>query len=134
MTLAQRQKEMIDEINAVGDCFDQYSYLILQSGLLPPFPEERRREEHLVRGCQSRVWLHTWTEGRRFRLQADSDTLIIRGVLTLLIRLLDGVDAREVAETELTLLRETELAATFTSDRSSGMGAVLRQIRQSASE
>lgn len=134
MTLAQRQKEMIDGINAVGACFDQYSYLILQSGLLPPFPEECRREEHLVRGCQSRVWLHTWTENGSFHLRADSDTLIIRGVLTLLIRLLDGADAREVAATELTLLRETELAATFTSDRSSGMGAVLRQIRQSASE
>lgn len=134
MTLAQRQKEMIDEINAVGDCFDQYSYLILQSGLLPPFPEERRREEHLVRGCQSRVWLYPWKEDGRFRLRADSDTLIIRGVLALLIRLLDGADAREVSETELTLLQETDLAATFTSDRSSGMGAVLRQIRKSASE
>ena len=134
MTLAQRQRDMIEEINAVGDCFDQYSYLILQSGLLPPFPEERRREEHLVRGCQSRVWLYTWTENGFFHFRADSDTLIIRGVLTLLIRLLDGADAREVAETELTLLRETDLAATFTSDCSSGMAAVLRQIRQSASK
>lgn len=134
MTLAQRQKNMIDEINAAGDCFDQYSYLIFQSGLLPPFPEERRREGHLVKGCQSKVWLNAWKEDGRFRLRADSDTLIIRGVLALLIRLLDGADAREVSETELTLLQETDLAATFTSDRSSGLRAVLQQIRKSASE
>lgn len=134
MTLAQRQKDMIAGINAVGDCFDQYSYLILQSGLLPPFPGERRREEYLVKGCQSRVWLYTWTEEGRFHLRADSDTLIVRGVLALLIRLLDGADPREVAAAELTLLRETELAATFTSDRSSGMRAVIRRIQESASK
>lgn len=134
MTLAQRQKDMIAGINAVGDCFDQYSYLILQSGLLPPFPGERRREEYLVKGCQSRVWLYTWTEEGRFHLRADSDTLIVRGVLALLIRLLDGADPREVAAAELTLLRETELAATFTSDRSSGMRAVIRRIQENASK
>lgn len=134
MTLAQRQKDMIDEINAVGDCFDQYSYLILQSGLLPPFSEELRQEGYLAKGCQSKVWLHAWKEGGRFHLRADSDTLILRGVLALLIQLLDGADPREVSETELTLLQETQLAATFTSDRSSGMRAVLQQIRKSALE
>lgn len=65
-------------------------------------------------------------------MQADSDTMLIRGVLAVLIDLLEGTPANEVAETEITLLQETELSATFTSDRTSGMRSILRQIRASA--
>ncbi len=59
MTLEEKQEQLIAQINAIGDCFDQYSYLIVRSHDLPPYPEEYRTEEYLVKGCQSKVWIHT---------------------------------------------------------------------------
>ena len=132
MTLREKQEKMVREINSLGDCFDQYSFLIFKASQLPPLPEEQRTNARLVSGCQSRVWLITETQDGIFHMAADSDTMLIRGILAVLMELLEGTPAREVAETEITLLRETELSATFTSDRTSGMRAILRQIRTSA--
>ncbi len=132
MTLKEKQAELIRVINGMGDCFDQYSYLIFKASQLPPLPEKLRTNARLVSGCQSRVWLITQVEDGTFHMQADSDTMLIRGILAILTELLDGMPAREVAEAEITVLRETELSATFTSERNIGMRSILRQIRLSA--
>lgn len=132
MTVQEKQEAMIQEINSLGDCFDQYSYLIFKASQLPPLPQKERTNARLVSGCQSRVWLITETKNGIFHMRADSDTMLIRGILAVLTELLDGMPTREVAETEITLLRETELSATFTSDRSIGMKAILRQLQGAA--
>ncbi len=129
MTLAKRQEQMIREICSLGDAFDQYAYLLVKAQLLPVLPEEQRREEALVAGCQSRVWLYVREEAGRIRFQADSDTLLLRGVLQLLTELLDGQPAEEVAALPLRLFSETELGATFTSDRNTGIRTILSRIR-----
>ncbi len=129
MTLAEKQDRLIREINAKGDCFDQYSYLIIKAQQLPPMPEARKTPETLVPGCQSRVWLYRWTEDDAVHFVADSDTLILRGVLQLLRELFDGENAAEVAALPVRLFEETELAATFTSDRNTGVQTILTRIQ-----
>ncbi len=120
---------MIQNINAMGDCFDQYSYLIVKAQQLPAMPEERKTQEALVPGCQSQVWLYVWTETGNVHLMADSDTLILRGVLQILRELFDGERVAEVLALQVRLFRETELAATFTSDRNTGVQTILRRIQ-----
>lgn len=134
MTLAKAQDRLVDEINALGDAFAQYEYLISLSGLFPPMAPEERTEERLVRGCQSRVWLDMQLRDGRFYLRADSGTLIIRGVLALLCELLNGRPAAEVAAAQLDFLQRTELTATFADTRRQGLAAVLGRIRRFAAQ
>ncbi|MCD8116631.1 MAG: SufS family cysteine desulfurase [Oscillospiraceae bacterium] len=129
MTLAEKQELMIQNINALGDCFDQYSYLIVKAQQLTPLPEEMKTPAALVPGCQSQVWLYTRTENGRLFILADSDTLILRGVLQILRELFDGENVTEISALPVRLFQETELAATFTSDRNTGVQTILRKIR-----
>ena len=116
MTLSEKQNAMIAEINRLGDCFEQYSYLLVNIG------------ETLVPGCQSKVWLSVRTVHGRVYFDADSDTLILKGVLQLLRELLWGEEISEVSALHITLFTETELAATFTSDRNTGVREIIRRI------
>ena len=129
MTLAEKQRQMICTINAMGDCFDQYSFLLLKAGQLSPMPDEHKTDDRLVAGCQSKVWLKLTVIEGCFYMEADSDTLILRGVLAVLSDLLNGAPAADVAALPITLLQETELSATFTSTRSSGLSGILETIR-----
>ena len=132
MTLIEKQERMIAEINALGDCFDQYSYLLVKAQELPDLTEAQKTDAALVPGCQSQVWLYVWTEFGRLRFEADSDTLILRGVLQLLRELLDGEPVRDVTALDVRLFAETELAATFTSDRNTGVKSILRRMQSIA--
>lgn len=132
MTLAEKQEELIASINALGDCFDQYSYLIVRSNDLPPLPEECRTDKNLVKGCQSKVWLHIAFPGGVLHLDCDSDALILKGVLAVLRDLVEGSSAQELAVLKWTFLDRTELGATFTSARSAGMRQVLQTLQQEA--
>ena len=132
MTLTEKQEQLIASINALGDCFDQYSYLIVRSNDLPPMPEEYRTAENLVKGCQSKVWLHIAFPGGALHLDCDSDALILKGVLAILHDLVEGASVQELAALEWTFLDRTELGATFTSARSAGMRQVLQTIQREA--
>ena len=128
MTLSEKQNVMIAEINRWGDCFEQYSYLLVKSQELPSMPENLHIGETLVPGCQSKVWLSVRTVHGRVYFDADSDTLILKGVLQLLRELLWGEEISEVSALHITLFTETELAATFTSDRNTGVREIIRRI------
>jgi len=132
MTLEEKQTRMIAEINKLGDCFEQYAYLIFKSGQLPPMPEALRTDENLVSGCQSVVWLSLSVADGRMYLEAATDTLIIAGVLQILRELLEGEPAAEIAGLNIRLFSETELSATFTSDRNTGVKSILKRIQETA--
>ena len=128
-TIQEKQDRLIDDFNELGDSFDQYSYLVTISGSLPEMPETEKTPERLVAGCQSQVWLAMRAQGGRFYLEADSGTLIIRGVLKLLEELLNGETLADVAAAEITFLRKTAIMETFESSRQKGMGYILKRIR-----
>lgn len=132
MTLQEKQIRLRDEVNALGDCLEQFSYLTTAAGELPRLRDELRSPEYLVSGCQSKVWLCISFLRGRIHLDADSDTLLLKGVLYLLLSLLEGCPAQEVAETEITCFHETELLASFTESRNHGFRSILATIRREA--
>ena len=128
MTLSEKQTVMIEAINNLGDCFEQYSYLLIKAQQLPPMDESLHISEHLVRGCQSKVWLYMKKTDGRVYFDADSDTLILKGVLQLLRELLWGEKSVDISALEIKLFSETELAATFTSDRNTGLKEIIKML------
>ena len=131
MTIKECEAQMADEINALGDCLDQYSYLIAKSGQLPPMEETARDKCRLVAGCQSKVWIGVEIKAGRVHLEMDSDALVIRGVLALLGDLLEGRTVQEIIQMEpFGLFERTELAVTFSSERRQGIDSMIRQIQE----
>lgn len=130
----QRQQKKIDEINALGDCFDQYSYLLYRAGQMPPMDAAYKTDAYRVKGCQSVVWLDLKVCDGVMVMQADSETLLMKGVLAVLADVVNGASPQEICANAITIFDETELAVTFESDRLSGLRSILRRIRQAAQE
>ena len=128
------QRELIQQFQGLGDGFDQYAFLIELAGLLPPLAREMKTPERAVRGCQSYVWLDLSIDEGLFRMDADSDTYIIKGILYLLRRMFDGQPPAAVAAAHLTIFEETEITATFGADRQKGVGRVIEDIQRFAAE
>ena len=95
------QEEIIEEFSMFDEWLDKYDYLIGLSETLPPIAPEHRTNQYLIEGCQSRVWIDARMEDGRIRFTADSDAIITKGIIALLIRVLDGRTPREVLDTEL---------------------------------
>ena len=130
--LEQNRIKLREEFSEFEDGFERYSYLVEIAGMLPPMAEELHTDENLVRGCQSHVWVSTEAKDGRFFFEADSDTLIIKGVLLLLQDLLCGVPLEEAASVELDVLADAGLTAEFSDERQKGIGFVMRRLKEDA--
>lgn len=126
------QTQIIQEFNAIGDSFDQYSYLIELACQLPALPDSEKTEEHLIKGCHSLVYLLIHVEDGRLYVRADSNTLILKGVLFLLIQMFSGQPVGEIAKARVRFLSETALMETFESDRQKGIGYIIQKIQTTA--
>ncbi len=132
--IRQEEESILREFRELGDPFAAYSYLLGLAALLSPCPEAVKRKENAVEGCRSSVWLSSWAEEGRFRFQADSDTYVIKGLLYLLMNLLDGRPLAAAAEAELTFWRDPLLLGSFDSRRQKGIGHVAATLRRQAAE
>ena len=128
------QEAILEEFRQMGDPFGCYSYLLALAGLLPPCPAEVRSPENEVKGCQSHVWFRSWGEDGRFRFQADSDTYILKGLLYLLMNVLDGRLLEAAAGAELYFWKDPMLLGSFDGPRQKGVGYVAAALRRSAAE
>jgi cysteine desulfuration protein SufE len=132
--IAAEQETILEEFRQMGDPFGCYTYLLALAGLLPPCPEEARVPENAVKGCQSHVWLRSWEEEGRFRFQADSDTYILRGLLYLLMNVLDDRPLEAAAAAELYFWKDPMLLGSFDDHRQKGIGYVASALQKSARE
>lgn len=132
-TIKQVQSELIDEINATGDILFQYTYLVDIAGRLPRMTEEEKQAAMKVEKCQSNVWLIISVDNGAVHLKADSDTLIVRGLLQLIIRLFDGRTPQEILGVDVRVLTATELSEAFAEERMTGFGEIIRTIRAALS-
>lgn len=123
------QEEIIEEFSMFDEWLDKYDYLIGLSETLPPIAPEHRTNQYLIEGCQSRVWIDARMEDGRIRFTADSDAIITKGIIALLIRVLDGRTPREVLDTELYFIDRIGLAANLSPTRSNGLAAMIKQMR-----
>jgi cysteine desulfuration protein SufE len=132
LTINERQDEIVDEFLSIGDLLSQYEYLIEFAASLPSLEEGLKNNENLVKGCQSQAWLVMKLDNGRLSLQADSNTLIVRGILYLLIDVLDGQQSEDVATASIYFLEKAELMTTFSASRRQGIGSIIASIKQFA--
>jgi len=132
-SLDRRQDRVIEEMGRFGDWMGKYEYLVYLGRKLES-SEDLRAEAHLVPGCQSRVWMRARMDGERLRLEGDSDALITRGIVALLLWVLDGHAPEEIAGVELYFLEETGLGSHLSPSRANGLGATVKRIREFADE
>ena len=125
----QIQEEIIEEFSVFDDWLDKYDYLIGLSETLPPISPEHRTGQYLIEGCQSRVWIDARTDGGRIFFTADSDAIITKGIIALLIRVLNGRTPQEVLDTDLYFIDAIGLTANLSPTRANGLAAMVRQMR-----
>jgi cysteine desulfuration protein SufE len=128
------QGEIIHEMSGLEDPLARYEYLIAQGDALPLADGDLRTETHLVPGCQVSVWIEAKPEGGRLRLSGDSDARINRGLVALLLRVLDGRTAAEIVAADLFFLDRTGLQTHLSPARANGLAAMVRRIRSCAEE
>lgn len=132
MTIAEQQEEIIADFELFGDWMDKYEYIIQLGKDLPLIDDRYKIDENLIRGCQSRVWLHAdFRDGRLF-FTADSDASITKGLVSLVIKVLSGHTPREIADAGITFIDAIGLASHLSPTRSDGLLSMLKQIKMYA--
>ncbi|MEM8524305.1 MAG: SufE family protein [Bacteroidota bacterium] len=129
MKINEIQDEIIDEFSFFDDWMDKYEYLISLGKNLPLIEEQYKDESHLIKGCQSRVWLHADEEERKVVFTADSDAVITKGIIALLIRVLSNQDAEAVAASDLYFIEKIGLREHLSPTRSNGLVSMVKQMK-----
>jgi cysteine desulfuration protein SufE len=127
--VSARQQALIGEFGALGEWEDRYKRLIEMGRHLPPMPEALKTETFKVKGCQSQVWLHaTISEDGRVHLQADSDALIVKGLVAVLLKVYDGARVDDILSAPTTFLKDLGFEGGLSPSRANGLYAMLKQI------
>ena len=132
MTIEETQQDIIDEFSDMEDWMDKYAYIIDLGNAVPPIDEKYRTPEHLIEGCQSRVWLNAELEDGKVIFTADSDAIIVKGIISLLIKVLSGHTPDEILESDLHFIDAIGLAEHLSPTRSNGLAAMVKQMRMYA--
>lgn len=125
----QIQEQIITEFDVFEDWLDKYNYLIELSNELPVLDEKYKTGEYLISGCQSKVWLKADMEGGKVVFAADSDALITKGIVSLLVRVLSGWEPKEILDAELFFIDRIGLRENLSPTRSNGLLAMVKQMK-----
>ena len=129
MTINEAQDEIIGEFSVFDEWLDKYEYLIELSGSLPAIGEEHRHEQFLIRGCQSRVWVDAELRDGKIYFTADSDAIITKGIIALLIRVLSGRTPQEIVDSDLYFIDRIGLRENLSPTRANGLLAMIKQMK-----
>ena len=129
MSIQERQDEVIEEFSMFEDWMDKYDYLISLGKELPLIAEEKKVEENLIKGCQSRVWLDAQLEDGKINFSADSDAIITKGIIALMIRVLTNSSPKEIAEADLYFIDKVGLKEHLSPTRSNGLVSMVKQMK-----
>ena len=131
-TINERQDEIIEEFTGFDDWMDKYQLLIDLGNDQEPLDEQYKVEQNLIDGCQSRVWLQADYEDGVIRFTAESDALIVKGIVALLIRVLSGHTPQEILDADLYFIEKIGLKEHLSPTRSNGLLAMVKQMRMYA--
>lgn len=123
------QEQIVEEFSIFDDWLDKYDYLISLADTLPAIAPEHRTEQYAIQGCQSRVWVDARMEEGRVYYTADSDAIITKGIIALLVRVLNGRTPQEILSTKLDFIDAIGLAANLSPTRANGLLAMIKQMR-----
>ena len=129
MTINEIQDQIIEEFSELDDWMDKYQLLIDLGGEQEPLAEEYKTDSNLIEGCQSRVWLQADEVDGRLVFQAESDALIVKGIVSLLVKVLSGHTAEEIADADFYFIEEIGLKEHLSPTRSNGLVAMVKQMR-----
>ncbi|MCB9168907.1 MAG: SufE family protein [Flavobacteriales bacterium] len=132
MTLAQTQQELIDEFAMFSDWQDRYEHLIELGKDLPLIAPEHRTDDNLVRGCQSRVWLFAEPKSGHVQFTADSDAMITKGIVALLVRVYNDRTPQEIREASTDFIDRIGLREHLSPNRANGLSAMIDQMKRYA--
>ncbi|MDE6651801.1 MAG: SufE family protein [Paramuribaculum sp.] len=132
MTINQEQDRIIEDFEGVDDWMDRYSMIIDLGNTLPPIEEKFKTPDHLIEGCQSRVWLNAELRDGKVYFTADSDAIIVKGIIALLIDVLNGHTPTEIVESDLYFIDKIGLAENLSPTRSNGLLAMVKQMKMYA--
>ena len=133
MTINEIQDEIIEEFDGLTDWMDRYAYIIELGEGLTPFPESDKTPANLIEGCQSRVWITArQTSTGNVIFQADSDALIVKGIVALLLRVLSDHTPREILDADMDFIDRIGLKEHLSPTRSNGLVAMVRQMKNYA--
>jgi cysteine desulfuration protein SufE len=131
-TLAQTQQELIDEFAMFSDWQDRYEHLIEMGKDLPLIAPEHKTDDNLVRGCQSRVWLHAAPQNGLVHFTADSDAMITKGIVALLVRVFNDRAPQEIIGASTDFIDKIGLRAHLSPNRANGLSAMIDQMKRYA--
>ncbi len=129
MTINEIQDELIDEFSLFGDWMEKYEYIIQLGKELPLIKEEYKKDENLIRGCQARVWLHADFQDGRVHFTADSDAIITKGLVSMVVRVLSGHTPEEIVKSELYFVDQIGLREHLSVTRSNGLLSMIKQMK-----
>jgi len=129
MSINDIQDSIIEEFSAFDDWMDRYALLIEKGKELPPLDPAHKKNDYLIEGCQSKVWLYPEFRDGKIYFSADSDALITRGIVSLLIRVLSGRTPEEIKNADLYFIEKTGLRENLSPTRSNGLLAMIKQMK-----
>lgn len=132
MSISEIEETIIDEFACYEDWLDKYAYIIELGKDCPVIDEKDKTEQNLIKGCQSRVWLSCEHRDGKLRFKADSDAVITKGIISLLIRALDGQAPQDILAADLRFIDEIGLKEHLSPTRSNGLTSMVKQIKMYA--
>ena len=129
MTLEEKKQQVIEDFSMYEEWLDKYEYLIELGKALEPFSDAEKTEDRLIKGCQSRVWLASELKGGKLYFRADSDAVITRGIVSLLIRTFDNQTPADILSADISFIEKIGLKEHLSPTRSNGLTAMLKQIK-----
>ena len=129
MSLKEKKQQVIEDFSLYDEWLDKYEYLIELGKALEAFPEEKKTEDRLIKGCQSRVWLDSELRDGRLYFSADSDAIITKGIISLLIGVYSGCAPEEIAADDFGFVEEIGLKENLSPTRAGGLAAMIETIK-----
>ena len=128
-TIEEIQEEILEDFDMFEDWIQKYEYLIDLGKDLPSIDEEYKTDENLIKGCQSRVWLHAEENSGNIIFSADSDAIMTKGIVALLIKVLSGQSANDIAHANLDFINKIGLKEQLSATRANGLLSMIKQMK-----
>jgi len=129
MTIKEIQEEIVDEFAMFDDWMQRYEYIIELGKTLPLIDEQYKKDENLIKGCQSRVWLHADKENDNIVFTADSDAILTKGIIAVLIRAFSNQNPEEIMNADTSFIDEIGLKEHLSPTRANGLVSMIKQIK-----
>ncbi len=132
MTIREQEDQIVEEFSIFTDWLDKYEYIIELGKGVPPIDEQQKTDENLIKGCQSRVWVSCSEKDGKLYFAADSDAIITKGIISLLIRVYNGHTPQEILDADLSFIGKIGLQENLSPTRANGLVSMIKQIKMYA--